>query len=354
MRNPSLPSRRAILLVACLVSMSGASAQQRFDGVTLRVGTFGGSWKDAVHEQVGKTLEALGAKVEYVIGNPSENLAKVIAARGQSPIDVMEIGPAERAAMLEHGFLADIPVQSIPNKVKLPAKIQEKKLVPHIMVQNGIVYRIDKFAAAGIPVPARYNDLVHPGLAGRIAFPDVTNTQHWTAVAAMAHGAGGSEASPQPGIDKVLEAKPLYFFSAASELAQKFGQGDVIAAPWHAGWAVRLSRAGQDVGFVHPVVGDRKGAIEYNYLGIPRGAKNPQAAAAFINAFLDTQAQAEFARATGVVPTNVEARARLASDPVLRKFMLLSDREIEGAFVVDWGRIDQAKWRAQWTRSVNR
>lgn len=337
-----------------LVANAPAFAQQRFDGVTLRVGTFGGSWKDAVQEQVGKKLEAMGAKIEYVIGNPGENLAKIIAARGQSPIDVMEIGPAERVGMLKNDFLVDIPARLVPNAAKLPKNIVEAKLVPHLIIENGIVYRVDKFKEAGVAPPVQYSDLTNPKLAGRTAFPDVTNTQHWTAVTGLAYDSSASEADPGAGFKRVVQSKPLYYFSAAAELAQKFTTGDVIAAPWHAGWAVRLSRAGQDVAFAHPIVNGKKGAIEYNYLGIPKGAKNVEAAAAFINAFLDPQAQAAFARATGVVPVNPDARKELAADPVLAKFMLLKDEEINGAFVVNWDRVNQEQWRSDWNRSVGR
>lgn len=345
----------SFVLAACAMATvaSPAFAQKRFDGVTLRVGTYGGTWRDNVHEQVGKKLEALGAKVEYVLGNPADNLAKLIASRGQSPIDVMEIGPAERVAMVKHDFLTDIPMQHVPNAAKLPKGIVEPKLVPHIIVQNGIVYRADKFQEAGIGAPTRYSDLINPKLAGKIAFPDVTNTQHWTAVTGMAYDVGSSESAPGAGFKQVVQSKPLYFFSAASELAQKFSLGDVIAAPWHSGWAVRLTRSGQNIGFTNPIVNGKKGAIEYNYLGIPKGAKNVEAAAYFINAFIDAQAQADFTKIAGVVPVSPDARKQLATDPVLAKFMFLNDNDIEGAYVVNFDKINQEQWRADWVRAIS-
>lgn len=341
-------------LVFVLPGLSGAQGG-RLTGVTLRVGTFGGSWKDAVHKEVGRALEAQGAKIEYVVGNPAENLAKIVAARSRAvPIDVMEIGPAERIAMIKEGFLDDVPVPLIPNIAKVPKQGVEKNVVAYLIVQNGIVYRADRFAEENIPVPTKYGDLVHPKLANRVAVPDVTNTQHWTSVAALAYEGGGSEAAPEKGFERVQQMKPLYFFSAASELATKFSLGDVLAAPWHAGWAVRLARSGMHVGFVHPQVGGKRGAIELNYLGIVKGTENTEAAAAFVNAFLDTQAQVSFARTVGIVPTNREARAQLEKDDNLKKFMLLTDKEIDGAFMVDWDRVDQNKWRAAWSRVIGK
>jgi hypothetical protein len=79
-------------LAAVVTSISPAEAQDaRFDGVTIRAATWGGSWRDRIHELIGSDLEKRGAKVEYVIGNALENFNKLIAARGQKPpFDVME------------------------------------------------------------------------------------------------------------------------------------------------------------------------------------------------------------------------------------------------------------------------
>ncbi len=345
-----------VTVAALALSASVAMAQARpFEGVTLRVGTYGGPWGDAVNSNVGKKLEAMGAKVEYVIGNPAENFAKIVAARGRAvPIDVMEIGPAERLAMTRNDFLEDLPAAKIPNLAKLSVQIIEKKTIAHQMVQNGVLIRSDKFTAEKLAIPKRFEDLQDPKLANRIAFPDVTNPQHWPAVAAMASVAGGNETTPEKGFDQAMRMKPLYFYAAATELVQKITMGDVIAAPWHAGMAVRLHNAGQPVEFIHPQIGTKRGEIEYNYLGIVKGSKNVDAAAAFINAFLDTQVQADFAKPMGVVPVNRESRALLQKDPVMNRFMLLSDSDLANAFSMDWTKVDVEKWRSTWARTVTK
>jgi putative spermidine/putrescine transport system substrate-binding protein len=356
------PSRRTALTLAAAAALSAALSSSpafaqsgRFDGVTLRVGTYGGPWKDALHANVGSKLEALGAKVEYVIGNPAENFSKIVAARGRAvPIDVMEIGPAERMAMTRNGFLEELPAARIPNLSKLSSQILDKQVISHQMVQNGILYRVDKFKAEQLPVPTRFEDLISSRLADRVAFPDVTNPQHWPAVAALASTAGGSESAPEKGFEQVLKMKPLYYYASASELSQKVALGDVIAAPWLVGPVIRLARGGHDVGFVHPRIGSKKGEVEFNYLGIVKGTKNAEAAAAFINAFLDTPAQTEFSRLMGVVPTNRESRAQLSKDPLLNKFMLLSDEDLANAYSIDWSKVDVEKWRASWTRTVSK
>lgn len=334
---------------------AGAQPAKRFDGVTLRVGVFGGGWKDAVHANVGTKLEAMGAKVEYVPGNPSDNFAKIVAARGNNiPIDVMEIGPAERIAMTKNGFLEELAPEMIPNLSKTSVKIADGRAVPYHMVENAIVYRADRFKAENLPIPTSLTDLDKAVYAGKTAFPDVGNPQFWPAVTLLARANGGSEAAPMPGFVAAKDTHPLYFYTAATELAQKMSLGDVVAAPWHAGMAVRLTNAGQDVGVVHPMLGDKRGEVEFNYLGIVKGTKNKEAAAAFINEFLDTQAQAEFARPMGVVPVNIEARKILMSDPVISRFMLLSEADLANTYTMDWSQVNVERWRSEWVREVNK
>lgn len=347
----------AALASSGLLAATGrASAQEarRFDGVTLRVGVFGGGWKDAVHANVGSKLEAQGLKIEYVPGNPADNFAKIVAARGAAvPIDIMELGPAERIAMGRNGFLEDLPEASLPNLKKTSVKIVDGKAVAYHFVQNCIVYRADKFEADKIPVPKSLMDLEGSAYAGRLAFPDVVNPQHWPAVTLLARANGGSESDPQPGFAAAKKMKPLYYYAAATELAQKMTMGDVLVAPWHAGMAVRLTNAGHTIGVVHPTLGDKRGEIEYNYLGIVKGTKNKEAAAAFINTFLDTQSQAGFAKPMGVAPVNVEARQQLLNDPVMSKFMLLSEEDLAKTYTMDWDKVNVEKWRAGWLRTIN-
>src|SRR4051794_18716641 len=82
-----------ILALAGALAIGPARADEpRFDGVVLRVATFGGGWDKAVHEFIGVELEKRGGKVEYVLAPPRDALARLIAARGrQIPFDVVEM-----------------------------------------------------------------------------------------------------------------------------------------------------------------------------------------------------------------------------------------------------------------------
>ncbi|MBM3572814.1 MAG: hypothetical protein FJX52_10745, partial [Alphaproteobacteria bacterium] len=110
-----------VLALGAVADGLAQTAQPRFDGVTLRIGTFGGNWRDFVRDQVTVELEKRGAKIEWILGSPADNLAKLVAARGQAnqPFDVFEVMDATRDDVVEGGFLAKINLNNIPNKAGL-------------------------------------------------------------------------------------------------------------------------------------------------------------------------------------------------------------------------------------------
>ena len=106
-------------VVALVVGLwtPGAQGQAKpFDGVTLRVATFGGPWRDDLAKNLAPKIEALGGKVEFIIGSPQDNLAKLIAARGREPpFDVVEILDAQVDQVIEGGLIIPLDYAAIPN-----------------------------------------------------------------------------------------------------------------------------------------------------------------------------------------------------------------------------------------------
>ena len=115
--------QRWLALALLALSVMPVQAQEeRFDGVTIRVATWGGSWRDRMQELIGAEFEKRGGKVEYVIGNALENFNKLIAARGQKPpFDVMEFQSDLWKPLLDAGFLAPLPFAKLPNAAGSPA-----------------------------------------------------------------------------------------------------------------------------------------------------------------------------------------------------------------------------------------
>jgi putative spermidine/putrescine transport system substrate-binding protein len=332
-----------------------AGQESRFDGLTLRVGTWGGSWRDTVHDLIGKELERRGAKVEYVIGNPADNLAKVIAGRGRSvPIDVVELDTDLVAQMAAGGLLEEIRLGSLPNAAELAPNQRHGFAVATAVSEHGIVFNTKVFEQLGIPKPERFRDLMNPKLAGRVSFPDINAGPAVSGIIGFAVDGGGDESSIEPGLQLIRKREVAAFWKSAVELSTRFKSGDVWAAVWHAGWAVRLRRAGVPVGMSFPAVKDREGVAAVVWVGIPRGGQARPAAEFFINRYLDPEVQFAFSKAIGSAPVNRTALARLAEDPELKGVMRLTPEEIQKLYYPDWSKVNMKDWVSRWSRVMAR
>src|SRR5262245_42042143 len=162
----------------------------------LRFGTWGGSWRDTVEKLVGVPLRERGVELEYVLGNPSNNLARLIAARGREvPIDCLEDDPATYAQFMQGKFLQKIDQGAIPNAKLLPDFGKSDYYRRTVGLEFGIVYNKDKFRELGIAPPATFMDLANPKLSGHVSFPDSGNQDHPYPVVGLAYEAGGDESS---------------------------------------------------------------------------------------------------------------------------------------------------------------
>lgn len=319
------------------------------DGVTLRVATWGGSWRDRIEELIGSQLERRGIKVQYVVGNPLENFNKLIAARGQKPpFDVMEFQSDLRKPLIDSGLLMPLPVSEIPNASAYLASQHDKYTIDTWTLEEGIVYNEEKLKQNGIPVPKKYSDLFDPKLKGRIAWPDISYGPY--AIIGLSTEFGGDELNIDPGLKRLQEANVGYFYKSSVELSTKFASGDVWAAPWHAGWALRVKRTNIPVAMAFPAVKARHGVLANGMVGIVKGTDAKKAAELFVDLYLSPEVQEKLGRANGVAPVNVAALNSMKADPLLDRLMLLTPSAIAGAYAIDWDRIDLSSIVEKWNR----
>jgi putative spermidine/putrescine transport system substrate-binding protein len=350
----------ALAMAALLFSTTHAFAagQPRFDGVTLRVATYGGPWKDGLSELIGKEMEKLGAKVEFDTGPPSAHLAKLIAARGMTPpFDLTEVGEPDVPFFLHAGVLQKFDVSKLPNKADLVTPIKDDYLVPDWAFEDGVTYNADKFRELGLPKPTRYSDLLNPKLKGRVGVPNIENnlTRGLLAVLGFAIDSGGSEDNIVPGLNAMKQLGATQFFTGAPAAATAMVNGDIWASFMNAGWAVRVRRAGHPwVRFANLKVGDKTGFFERGYMGFAKGSPNAAAAHYFVNRYISASIQLELGKRLGSVPVNKRALKEIAKDPMLSELMSLTPEEIGNMRTVDFEEIDLSKWHEEWSNVMLR
>ncbi|GAA4336314.1 ABC transporter substrate-binding protein [Pigmentiphaga soli] len=340
----------AVAAAALLAGGAGAARAGQFDGVTVKVATFGGKWRDIVDQYVGKPFEAEGGKVEYVLGQPAQNMAKLIAARGQpAPFDMMETMDNFLPALARGGFTELLNEAAIPNLANLPASAHDKNKVMIWATQEGIVYNKEKFKEAGIPAPVHYADLADPRLKGKVSVPDISAGGAIPAIVGMSLEAGGNEANIGPGLDLIQKIAPASFWSSSSNLQTQLTNGDVWAAAAQAGNVQRLKQV--PLGMTHVPVAGKVGILKQGYLVKIKGTKQSAAVDWIINRFLSLPMQMATSTEGGQVPTSKAALAEMQKDKSL-SFMKLSPEEVAGMYQIDYSKVDQAAYVQQWNRKI--
>jgi len=343
--------------MAVSLSLAGLASGQapdpaQFKGVTLRVATWGGATRDSLRDYVASELEKRGAKVEFVIGSPQDNFAKLVAAHGQVPFDVVEFLGTMRPDVEGRHMLAKLDLAEIPNAKGLPGTTDQ--MVPTWITEEMIIYNKKAFADNGIPPPRSLMDFRNPKLAGRIMIPDLSSGGGIEALGAFALTAGGDESNIQPGLDLINSLPNVRFWKAGGEVVTQFKSGDIWVAVAHAGWALRTAKAGVPVATVPARLGKHEGMVKEGFIGVVKGSPNQKAAEFFINTYLSPEAQQKFALKVGVVPMVAAARTAMGQDPVLRELVILDPAKIDNMAHLDPAKVDLAKWDQEWSRSVAR
>ncbi len=349
----------ALLMAAVAWPLSAVHAAKEFEGQTLRVAMWGGGWNRGLNEFVGKPfMERTGAKVEYVIGNPREHLAKLIAARGQEPpFDVIQVDDSVKEQLLRLDLVQKLDLARIPNaKHVVPAIVGHPELGPTFMIiPIGIAYNTEKFKAAGIPAPTTWDVLWDPRVAGKVAIPDLNVVMGVHTLMAAAQRAGKSPYDYEAGIAELKKIKLNSIYSSPVEVGTQVTAGNVWVLPWSEGRANELRFRNFPVKYVNAITGGKKGSMDIDSIHVVRGSKHKALGETYIDMTLDAQAQVKFAKAEGWTPAVTPALELLKADPVYReRLAILDEKGVEQAFRPDW-KILNKNWSdivSKWNRAL--
>ncbi len=347
---------RIIMVAALAVAAIGAArAEERYDGVTLRVATFGGPWRDLLDKQLSPRFAALGGKLEFVTGSPQANFAKLVAGRGRAPFDVVELLDAQVPDYDQGKYLAPIDLTKIPNKQYLEPYQYNDKMVASWLTQEALCYNTEKFKQLGLAPLTTYKDLAQPALAGHVMIPDINSGGGLAAFGGFAIAAGGSEANFMPGVEVIKSIKGVKFWTQGDQVTLAFQSGDIYAAAAHAGWCLRTKNAGVPVQSVHPVIKPGVvGVAKQGWLGIIATSKNIAASHWFIDQYLEAETQLAVALDEGVVPVNRLAIAKLGEDATLAQMLQLTPELISHELRIDYSKANISDWIDAWNRMISR
>lgn len=278
----------------------GARGQQSSE---LVVGTWGGGYGAMLQSEIDEALmKPLGISVNQEIANNDPRRTKLIAEKeaAQSGIDVACINDIDSFTLTEKGILETIPDDAVPRLAEVLPVLRKPTTVPHLYSVLVVLYNPKK-----VPAPPKgYGDLFDPDYAGRVGFSD---TLYNLNVAAANIAVGGAMNDFEPGLKAMRELKETgpKVFPSTEALGAALKNEEIFISVLSLARGFMWKKDGMPIAWSVP----EEGAIPILFeAGVPKNARNKDAAWKYLNAMLDPKAQVAFAEKLGYVPTVRDAK----------------------------------------------
>lgn len=338
----------AALAIAMAASAVPANAQDK----VLYVAGYGGSYEQMMREKVFPPFEKQhGVRIEYMAGNSTDTLARLVAMRSKPQIDVavMDDGPMYQAIALN--LCQALTPAPIYGELYDTAKVSGNKATGIGVVATGFMYNTKYFKEQGWDAPTSWADLKDPKYAGKLVVPPLSNSYGLHALVMEAELDGGDERNIDPGFaafaDKV-GPNVLAYEASPGQMTSLFQSGQAVLGVWGSARINSLANTGFPVKMAYP----KEGAVALGILTCPVAGKSQPEAQALIQYMLTPDVQKILATVYGYGPVN--------------KNTVLSPEEAEGIpygpeqvgklRVIDWDYVNpiREKWDKRWTREVER
>lgn len=340
--TPTL-SRRAFTLSALSALAAPAlirPARAATGAVT--AATFPGSWEDAYRSIVAPLAAETGAKVTIAPALAQDQIAKLMASPGQPPYDALLVSPGQTATLIEAGLIEKIDPARLKNWGRL-SPVAQNEWGPYVTIEvNGIAYN-PSVVARPAGYRALFEDPQYDGQVAFIGFGSNTATMAWTEINRIY---GGSYDNMQPVFDLITAHLPKIGAIATSGSNQMtmYQQGEISVFMASTGNVAKLRELGMPCEFVHPESGSPSVPVAIHMV---KGAQDPDAVYAYMDAAISAAAQAALAEApTAMIPTNAD----VPFSAVVSEYV--TPEQVAAAVYPDWAAIN--RHRAAWTATFDR
>ncbi|RGE23268.1 ABC transporter substrate-binding protein [Leucobacter sp. wl10] len=306
---------------------AGTVKKGALDGVTLSFVSWGGSFQKGQMEAAGKPFaEASGATV--LEDGPTE-YAKVKAQVDSNNVtwDVVDTDVIWAQKQCgEKGLLMNIDT-SIVDVSNAPPNLVGDCYVPAMQYGYVFLYNADKYPDPPTGWADFFDTEKFPGKRAIAGFEDIGPGIYEGAL--LADGVAEDQLYPLDmdrayrKIDTIRDS--LIYWKTGAESTQMIESGEADMALV---WSGRGYEAVKNGANYKPVW--NQALVVYEALTVPKNAKNPDAAMAFLNYYLGAQQQARLTELTSYSPVNADAQPQL--DELGRQF-LTTDPEIADQMV---------------------
>ncbi|SAK82499.1 extracellular solute-binding protein [Caballeronia hypogeia] len=344
--------KRRVLTIsgkAALLTALGLAAYQQANAADLVVAGFGAVFEDLIRQDVAPGFEkAQSSKITYVAGNSTDNLAKIIAQKGNEQIDVVMLddGPMRQAVAL--GLCRPLESSSVYNNVYPSLKVYGNNATMIGVAANGLMYNTKVFKQNNWAPPTSWSDLKDPKYKGKVVFPPLSNGFGLAGFLAINRLGGGTDSNVEPAF-KVFKAdyapNVAAFSPTPADMNQIFQAGEAVLAVNGSTRTAALADTGFPVAFVYPKEGAYAGGMAACAVA---GGQNKPAAMKFVETLLSPESQTVIAKKFYAGPAN----SKVVLPPDLQSKVPYGESQISSLQMPDWNVVNSK--RAEWTQQFNR
>jgi putative spermidine/putrescine transport system substrate-binding protein len=304
----NLSRRSFTALTAAGIGVAGlgirpAAAQQR-----MVLGTYGGDTQRNIENLILKPiLEPKGITTAIEAAGDVTRRLKLQAERRlpRGSYDVVHCHAPMLYELYEDGLLEKLDTSRLPFYDTLEPTLRTEYSIPHIYTSRVILYNPKHVS----PAPTSFADLWNPKYANKVGLIDL---HYAMAISSAALINGGSMSNYEPGKEKLLELKKSGVQVYPSNEA--FGQALQTEECWIGVMIQSRGILWEKQGVPIEIAYAKEGiALDWWGFGIPKNARNKDAAYEFINAALSDSAQVGWAHNMWSVPSTTTAMNSLES-----------------------------------------
>jgi putative spermidine/putrescine transport system substrate-binding protein len=288
-----------LLLAAALAGMLSSCGKKKNNEIV--VATYAGKYYDLIVKYVIAELQKTNPELTavYLYGTDSDFYPKVMAeADGPGTYDVVIVGSNAMVNLEQNDLLMALDESKIPNKKFIQPNFSNPYYVPQIYSALTLAYN-----ETNVPPPDSWKILYDPAYRGKIGVMAAMRAQ-WLFTALMVDNADPMNTDWMSHFDsRILSLRDLdvKFYASNDALVSGLQSGEVwLSLGWRARNALLTVPGSEKLADVVPKEGTY--AAWYG-AGIPKNAKNPDGAHAFLNAMLAPEAQKGFGEEMGYSPT---------------------------------------------------
>lgn len=325
-------------------AVAGTVKEGALEGVTLTLSSWGGVYQQGQVDAASKPFAAASGATMLDDGPTEYAKVKAQVDSKQVTWDIVDsdIIWAEMQCG-EDGLFMDLDTD-IVDVSKVPADLVGQCYVPAMQYGYVIMYNADKYKTAPTGWDDFFDTKKFPGKRGISGFEDIGPGVYEGAL--LADGVAADELYPLDmdrvynKLDTIKDSFIYWKTGAESQQMIETGEADMALV-----WSGRGFAAVENGANYKPVW--NQSLVIADALGVPKNAKNPDAAFAYINYYLGAKEQAKLSELTSYSPVNSDSKPELSE---LGKEYLTSNPEIAEQMIST----DAGWWAANYDAELTR